>query len=167
MAESTEELLLAARSYLTSKRRRDSEPGQLVARLADRLGSADALDVLAAADIEAALADAELGKEGAARKAAVILLAQHTVSRSLAGRVVAALMEERERLHFGNLTTCGNAHLARERALRIIERHGWPSAELSCCETPLGWLDRATDGAGPVLNRAAQEAQRLQDEVPF
>jgi hypothetical protein len=58
------------------------------------------------------------------------------------------------------LTSCGTQHLAAERALRIIERHGYPGDE--------GWefLAMLTDQAGQRFN-AARIEQPHDDDIPF
>lgn len=57
-------------------------------------------------------------------------------------------------------TTCGTGHLAAERALRIIERHGYPGDER------WEFLTMLTDQAGQEFN-AARTNLPHDDDVPF
>lgn len=67
-----------------------------------------------------------------------------------------------------NLSDCGSKHLASERALRIIERHGWPTSnQHNPTSDALDWLSAEADTAGQTFNKAAIDRQNAADEVPF
>lgn len=63
------------------------------------------------------------------------------------------------------LTSCGGPRLADERALRFVERHGWPEGRDG--SEMLEWLSATAREAGDALNAAALDRDTLNDEVPF
>lgn len=60
------------------------------------------------------------------------------------------------------LTSCGGPRLADERALRFVERYGWPMEAES-----LDWLSATAREAGDAFNAAALERRSSDDAVPF
>lgn len=82
------------------------------------------------------------------------------------GKHTRAMEEESRGNGRDHVTTCATAHLASDRMLLIIEKHGWPKFEDGRCEDALEWLERHADRAGPTQNQLAIEHIRL-DPVPF
>lgn len=59
-------------------------------------------------------------------------------------------------------TTCGMSFLADERAMRFVERHGWPP-NLDMLE----WVSATARGAGAGYNLRTLVSRVWEDEVPF